>query len=178
MRGWILALASIAVALTAAPAAAEMSWIEAAERLHRERGHAVSCARVAKRHLPPEDKAALSRMELSYEAARTEVMAVIAGLEAALIDDQEAPALGDLQVRLEKGGAARESFCEKALTLIPKDNKPKGERNLVQAALGLVKTLVEAGVTVWKEIRGADDIRRANLRTVLEDAKWPAFGDI
>ena len=177
MRAWIMALASIAAALTAAPAAAEMSWIEAAERLHRERGHAVSCARVAKRHLPTEDKAALSRMELSYEAARTEVMAVIAGLEAALIDDQEAPALGDLQVRLEKGGAARESFCEEALALIPKD-KPKGERNLVQAALGLVKTLVEAGVTVWKEIRGADDIRRANLRTALEDAKWPAFGDI
>lgn len=172
-----MALAAIAAALTAAPAAAEMSWIEAAERLHRERGHAVSCARVAKRHLPPEDNAALSRMELSYEAARTEVMAVIAGLEAALIDDREAQALGDLQVRLEKGGAAREGFCEKALALIPKD-KPKGERNLVKAALGLVKTLVEAGVTVWKEIRGADDIRRANLRTALEDAKWPAFGDI
>ena len=177
MRGWIMALAAIAAALTAAPAAAEMSWIEAAERLHRERGNAVSCARVAKRHLPPEDKAALSRMELSYEAARTEVMAVIAGLEAALIDDREAQALGDLQVRLKKGGAARESFCETALALIPKD-KPKGERNLVKAALGLVKTLVEAGVTVWKEIRGADDIRRANLRTALEDAKWPAFGDI
>ncbi len=177
MREGIMALAVIAAVLSAAPAAAEMSWIEAAERLHRERGHAVSCARVAKRHLPPEDKVALSRMELSYEAARTEVMAVIAGLEAALIDDSETPALGDLQARLEKGGAAREEFCKKALALIPKD-KPKGERNLVEAALGLAKTLVEAGVTVWKEIRGADDVRRSNLRTALQDAKWPAFRDI
>lgn len=185
MRGWIIALLAATTLTVATPVAAKeetpkpkMSWIEATERLQREKGAAVNCARVAKRHLPANDKAALSRIEFSYETARTEVMAVVAGLEAGLIDDSEKLALTDLSKRLEAGSAARDAFCIQALASIPGKDL-QGMRNVaVEAALGLVKTLVDAGVTIWKEIRDGDKIRRANLRTALEDAKWPAFKDI
>lgn len=177
MRGMVLAAV---LALWASPAAAQagMTMFDAAERLQAERGSAVACARIAKRLLPADDKRALSRMELAYEEARTEVMAGIAGLRAALIDKQEEAALPGISRRLERGGALRETFCAevKAMMLEP----AKGQKNV--AVLGpvveLAGKLVDAGLAIWQSIREDDKERRDNLRSLLESMAWPAFADI
>jgi len=179
MRVRTLAGAAALAILATGVAAAEkepMPWYEATERLQLERDAAVTCARIIKRHLPEGDAAALSRAELSYAAARREVMAVIARLDAALIDKQEEAALTTVEDRLERGRAAREALCDKAEAMIPPDTD--GQKRLPEAVISLAETLIDAGVTIWKEIRDADEVRRANLRTALEDAKWPAFKDI
>ena len=91
-----------------------MTWSEATEVLQRERLAGEVCARVMKRHLPEDDKAALSRAEIAYEAAAGEFNAVIAGLQAALVDNSEEPALETLKERVKLGSERRRAFCRDA----------------------------------------------------------------
>ena len=128
-----------------------------------------------KRHLPEDDKAALSRAEIAYEAAAGEFNAVIAGLQAALIDDAEEPALETLKERIKTGSERRSAFCRDAESTVPPP-KP-GEKGLSDL-IGVLGDVVGAIVTVWKELGDDDQVRRDNLRTGLEDAKWPKFAAI
>ncbi len=167
-----------ALMLLASPIAAiaePMTMMEATERLQLERGSAVTCARVMKRHLPEGDAGALSRAELSYEEARTEMMAAIAYLEAALIEDQEEEGLTAVTKRLERGSELREAFCADALALVPPADDQK---DVIEAAIKLAGSLIEAATTIWSKSEDLDEARRTNLRTALDDAKWPAFEDI
>ena len=147
---------------------------EATERLQRERIAGVTCAQVIKRHLPDGDKVAYSRAQVSYDAARLELMGGIAALETALIEGQEEVALAGLKQRLERGSELREAFCEEAIATLP---TVSGERSLMQAFVTLTGSLVEAGVAIWEKTADLDQLRRDNLRTALEDAKWPSFDD-
>jgi hypothetical protein len=112
----------LALALALGAAAAQettMTWPEATELLQRERSLAEACARVVKRFTPKYPATALAASELEYETARAEFNAVIAGLQAALIADDEPPPLATVERRLATGTETRRAFCDKARALAP-----------------------------------------------------------
>jgi hypothetical protein len=163
--------------LTEMAAAEEMTWYKATEILQRERVAGEVCARVMKRHIPKAEKAALSRAELNYEAAREEFNGVVAGLQAALIDDTEKPALEMLTKRVEVGSERRRAFCDDAESRLPAAQK--GEKSVIgDIAAAAIGEVIGAVVAVWKELGDDDELRRTNLRTALDDVKWPKFSEI
>lgn len=171
MRPLLFVLFSICLIL---PVRAEMSWMDAADRLQQERGAAVACVRAAKQYLQETDT--LFELRQSYEAARTEINAVLARLDVALINDEEDDVLETLKPRLSEASKERAAFCD-SVTAAVEAQSTEGEKNLI----GLVTVagdVLDAAVEVWKEYRKGDDLRRSNLRTALEDAKWPEFDDI
>ena len=121
--------------------------------------------------------AALSQAELDYEAARSAFNGVIVGLQAALDDKQETPTLADVEERITAGSKARQAFCTRAEAMLP---PPKsGEKGVIgEVVAASIGELLRAAVTIWEGLRDDDALRRASLRTALEDAKWPAFSAI
>lgn len=171
----LLALLAFLAVWTAGPAFAGMNWLDAAERLQRERGAAVECAREVK-HRVPSDNDNYFKAKQSYEKVRTEMNAVLARLDTALIVDKEDEVFTTLRPRLEAVALQRRAFCQEAETFIAAYRK-EGEKNLL-ALLDIAGSFTDAAVEIWKEFREADDVRKNNLRTALEDARWPAFADI
>jgi hypothetical protein len=172
-----MACAAALVLLLQQAAAEEMTWSQATEILQRERLAGEVCARVVKRYLPKGDKSALSRAELDYAAAAGEFNAVIAGLQAALADDAEEPALEALKERVRIGSERRRAFCQDAESRLPASQQ--GAKGVIgEVVSAVLDEVIQAAVTVWKELGDDDELRRTNLRTALEDAKWPKFADI
>jgi hypothetical protein len=173
----MLALCLAPAAARAQAAAPAMTWPEAVELLVLERDSAELCARVAKRFLPEGDKVALTEAELGYETARAEFNGVIAGLQAALIQREEEPALATVESRVAAGTETRRTFCQRAKAIEPPPEP--GEKGLLDEAVsGTVAAVLEAGVTVWSKIRDDDKQRRESLRAALDEAKWPPFAKI
>jgi hypothetical protein len=166
----------VVLLLLNAAAAEEMTWFKATEILQRERLSGEECARVMKRYLAKGDKAALSRAELDYEAARGEFNAVVAGLQAALTDDKEKPALQSVEERVRIGSERRRAFCSNAESKLPAPEK--GKKGWEEVAAAALDEVIQATTTVWKDVVYGDKERRDNLRTALEDVKWPKFSDI
>jgi hypothetical protein len=171
-----LALAGGAEARAQPPEA--IGWPEAVARLAAERQRAVTCAGLA-RGLSAGDAAA--SLAASYGEAKAEMDGVVAGLAVALAQGsgRGAPALPDLERRLEAGFAKREAFCRRVLDLSPP--APPGQRErgpLGDLVGGVAKPLVEAAVAIWTRAADEDRLRRDTIRAQLEATRWPAYGDV
>jgi hypothetical protein len=114
--------------------------------------------------------------ELEYETARAEFDGVITGMQVALIENQEPPALETVERRLAQGTEARRAFCDKAEALLPPEQR--GERGIGEVIAGTVSQVIESGVAIWSRLRDSDEARRESLRSALDEAKWPAFKEI
>jgi hypothetical protein len=154
-----------------------MTWPEATELLQRERNLAEACARVVKRFTPKHPATALAASELEYETARAEFNAVIAGLQAALIENDEPPPLATVESRLATGTETRRAFCDRARALAPPQD-PLVKGSIGEAIAGTVSQIIESGVTIWSKLHDSDQARRDGLRSALDEAKWPAFAAI
>lgn len=168
----------VLVALLLMPAVARsqaMRWPEAVAALAAERTRAETCGRLLKRHAG-DDKAALSRGELTYAAAKAEVDAVIAGLTVVLAERGTPPDLPDVEVRLTRGVQAREVFCRQVMTLVPDD---PGTRDLLVPLLGAVlPPLLEAARTLYTGQTAQDRLLRQTIQTQLEATTWAPFADL
>lgn len=171
---------ALVVALGLAVPAQAMDWLEATERLQDGRYAGERCGRVMKRYLPEGDRDAYTRAEILYEGARVEMLSVIGRLDMGLVVDEEAEALETLTERLGQAEALQRGLCDAAEAMIPADRE--GEKGVAEAMVGVVSTLVEAGVEIWKTIREDrredEQTRIRNIRTALEDAKWTPFEDL
>ena len=177
MRNFVFG--TVMVALGSGVSAQGMDWVEASGALQEARYQAEECGRVLKRYVPAGDRDALTLAEITYEGARAEMMSVIARLDMALVVDSEETALATLEERLGTANTMLVGMCEFAADQLPDTS---GERSVLEAVIGAVGVLVEAGVSIWQtlfEARREDEaLRIANIRTALEDAKWKSFEDL
>jgi hypothetical protein len=170
--------AALLLAGAGAAVAGGMTWADAGERLMREREAGVACGKLAKTYVPAHDREALAAWRAAYDLPRAEMHSALARLDFALIEGADASEaeLLTLSERLQSAAALRKAFCERASALSAPVTGEKGV--LGDLVTGIFKPIVEAGVAIWEEYRDADKVRRASLRTALEDAKWPDFDDI
>jgi hypothetical protein len=168
----------VLIALLLMPAvvrAQTMRWPEAVAALAAERTRAETCGRLLKRHAG-DDKAALSRGELAYAAAKAEVDAVIAGLTVVLAQQGTPPDLPEVEARLTRGVQAREAFCRQVMALVPDD---PGTRDLLVPLLGAVlPPLVEAARTLYTGQTAQDRLLRQTIQTQLEATTWTPFAEL
>jgi hypothetical protein len=152
-----------------------MRWPEAVAALAAERTRAETCGRLLKRHAG-DDKAALSRGELTYAAAKADVDAVIAGLTVVLAERGTPPDLPDVEARLTRGVQAREAFCRQVMALIPED---PCTRDLLIPLLGAVlPPLLEAARSLYTGQTAQDRLLRQTIQTQLEATTWTPFADL
>jgi hypothetical protein len=150
-----------------------IGWQEAVARLAHERTRAETCVGLLKTY---GDEAALSRGDLTYGEAKSEVDAVIAGLIVALAKDEEPQSLPDLETRLEHGVKGRETLCEQVKPLVP---DATGEKNVItDLVAGALGPLVEAVKEIYLDAEEADRLTRLTIQNQLEATKWPAFASI
>jgi hypothetical protein len=152
-----------------------MDWPDAIATLAAERTRAETCVRLLKRHAGG-DAAAFSRGELTYNDAKAEMDAVIAGLTVVLAQRGTPPDLADLEARLTHAVQAREAFSQQVTALVPED---PGTKDPLVAMLGVVLPLLLAAAralyTGWTE---QDRLRRQTIQTQLEATQWSAFAEI
>lgn len=172
MRWLILVLLMIAGAAMAQEPPG-IGWQEAVARLAHERTRAETCVKFLKRY---GDQDQVAGGEFTYDEARAEMDAVIAGLVVALAQDAAPVSLPDLDARLQAGVEGREAFCAEVTPLIP---DASGEKNvivdLVAGAIGPLKEAVDELAEWWTE---EDRLTKETIRTQLEATTWPAFDTI
>lgn len=178
MRWRTIAAGLIAVAMATgnATAQSEMTWQEAIAELSAERTRAETCVSLLKRHAG-DDAAALSQGEIAYTEAKADTDAVIAQLIVALAEGEDSGALSGLGAKMTGAFLAREAFCEDAMAFVPQDS---GSKSVIVAVLGTaaVGALITGIVTLYKQSRDEDALRRKTIQTQLEGVQWKSFGDI
>ena len=153
--------------LGAATEAAPMSWQDAVAELAGERTRAETCVRLLKRHAK-DDEATLSRGELAYGSAKSEMDAVLAALIVAVAVGEEPASFSTLETRLDRALAEREAFCAEVRKLVPDDSGTKGIWDtLVGGLIGPVVDAVKEAVSRLPRTRSAD----------AQDDRDPAGGD-
>ena len=179
MRGIWMSKASIAalfLAAAAPDATPEMGWPEAIRVLAAERTRAEGCATLLKRYAGT-DTATLSRGEANYTLAKAEFDGVVAALSVALAQSARPESFERLQSSLEIGIAARQAFCETAVTLAPPAQN--GTRDaLIDVLGGAIEPLVNAAKEIFFEYREAGELERVTIKTQLEATKWLPFSAI
>ena len=151
-----------------------LGWQEAVARLRQERGQAVLCAGVLKRHAAG---GALEQGALDYGQAKSEYDAVIAGLQVALASGRSPASLPDLDARLSSGFERRTALCDLASHVLPSPengNKGIGDE-IVKATVGPV---VEAALKLLDEAIHGPPGRRDTIRTQLDATAWPDFATV
>ena len=169
-------LPTLLAALLLAPSAAfgeDIDWPEAIARLTYERTLGTECARLAKQH---GDAAQISQAQTGYAKAKAEFDAVIAGLMVVLDQKDDPGELDNLNVRLQRGVYSRIAFCKDVKPLVPSTEGNKGLLDdIVKETVGRVFDAIAA---LWSYRREDDALKRATIKTQLEAASWPAFGDL
>ena len=151
-----------------------ITWQESVARLRQERGQAVLCAGVLKRHAAG---AVLEQGALAYGQAKSEYDAIIAGLQVALAGDHGPGSLADLDARLSSGFQKRTEMCDLAShALPPPQNGEKGMgEEIVKATVGPV---MDAALKLLDEAIHGPPGRRDTIRTQLDATTWPDFAAI
>jgi hypothetical protein len=151
----------------------DIGWQEAVARLVYERTKAETCVKELKKY---GDKAAISRGEDAYDDAKAEYDAIISGLVVALARKGEPTSLPDLEVRMQRGFAARDAFCKSVQALAPSG---AGQKSVVADIVkGVVGPVIDAVKAIWMRSKDDDALMRKVIQTQLEAALWPAFASI
>jgi hypothetical protein len=157
--------------------AGSISWPEAVGRLAGERSNAEICVAVLKKYGNPEQ---VSRGQLSYGTAKADFDGVITGLIAALAEGGNPGSLPTLQGDLERGASALKAFCKAAEDLA---SATPGEKSVLMDMLKgaveqLVNPLSQGVAAIYNDHRNDKAATRLTIRTQLEAAKWPDFGEV
>jgi hypothetical protein len=152
----------------------EMTWQEAIACLARERTAAETCAALLKKR---GDAAAIDRGALEYGEAKAEYDGIIKGLTVALAQKAAPASLPDMEVRLQRGFAKRDSFCRMVQALVPPPHA--GEKGWIEEAVkGAIGPLVNAIQAIWLRSRDDNAQMRKTIETQLEATAWPEFASI
>ena len=179
MRTTASLVAPLLLPVVAAPAAADagIGWPDAIELLTQERSQAESCVELLK---SGGDNAAIATGRITYGEAKAQADGVIAGLTTALIEGGKPDSLPMVQAHLEKAGSGLQEICDAAVKTTSAAPGTKGVvEEIAKGAIEPVVTAISSSVRVlWTRHVEKDALELQTIRTQLEAAKWPEFGDI
>jgi hypothetical protein len=147
-----------------------LSWQSAVAELTAEKERAVTAACIIKRLGGPGD---LTAAEIAYGDGRAETEAVIAALTVALGEGKGADDHADLDARIERAVAARETLGACALDLATGTRGPA--LDLLAKAL---PALFSAVAALWSRRGDRDAATRSTIAARLDAARWPPFADV
>jgi hypothetical protein len=165
------------------PAGAEdISLSAAIGLLDRERSYAESEAGLLKHYAAPDD---VEGRRL-YALARADFDGLITELLSDLAQHQDPSVQDAFQAALRDAVTARLAFTHYADGIlagaVPKGAKPAAIGELAEALAksvpDLVAALIDGGISIWREWRGASQDRRDDIKTRLESVRWKPFADI
>ena len=167
----------VVAATTGAGAAADIGWPQTIELLTQERTQAETCVELLK---SSGDKAAILNGQISYDAARAQTDGVIAGLTTTLVEGGKPDSLPTVQANLEKAGSDLQQICDAAVKTASAAGGTKGVvEDVAKAAIEpLVNAISSAVGALWTRHVEKDALELETIKTQLEAAKWPDFGDI
>lgn len=162
---------------TNAGAATDIGWPQTIELLTQERTQAETCVELLK---SSGDKAVILNGRIIYDAARAQTDGVIAGLTTALVEGGKPESLPMVQTDLEKAGLGLHQICDAAVKTASASGGTKGVvEDVAKAAIEpLVNAISSAVGALWTRHVEKDALELETIKTQLEAAKWPAFGDI
>jgi hypothetical protein len=154
-----------------------MTWPDAVAQLAGERAKAETCAALVKKY---GDDGQIAHAQLSYNTAKSDSDAVIAGLITALSTGQAPASLPSLQAKLSSSVSGLGEFCGTAGTLLP---NTAGQKDIVTdiakiAIEPLLKMLSDGVSALYNNHRTDDALTRATIKTQLEAARWPTFSEV
>lgn len=155
-----------------------ISWQEAAGILAEERSFAESGAGFLKTYAA-RDQGALLRGQKLYAEARARSDGLIERFLVVLAENRDPASADDLKQAAEQAFVARLAFSRHVDTVLP---DLEGTRSILLDALAkpaadLIKGLIEGGITIWKEFRRGDELKRQTISTRIEAQRWRTFAD-
>jgi hypothetical protein len=165
--------------------AAEMGWQDAIDQLTEQKYNAISCAEVYKKY-HGEKKS--PQGQLVYGEAQAGFNGTIAGLITALSEGEKPESLESLDKKLEQGASKLLNFCKMSADLLPPGST--GQRDTLDAIVeglgragagieAVLKALPDGVRTLYSDyIKPEKRLIQETIKTNLEAAKWPDFGEI
>lgn len=156
-----------------------MDLSEAVGLLAEERTFAESGAGFLKGYTA-DDRRALIQGQRLYAEAKAASDGAIERLLVVLAEKREREATDNLRRVFEDAVARRLAFSEHVNHALP---DLAGSRNvlldaLAKPAVDLVKGLTDGGLTIWKEVRRADEVRRQSITSRIEAQRWRPFAEV
>ena len=156
---------------------ASVGWPETIQLLTKERSQAEACIGLLK---ATGDKAAITAARITYVTAKPEADAVIAGLTIALVQGGKPESLPGVLASLDRSGIGLQQICDAAVRAASARGGTKDVRAEIakDAIASVMNDLPSAVGGLWKHYFEKDPLELQTIRTQLEAAKWPEFGDI
>jgi hypothetical protein len=156
---------------------ASIGWPEMTDSLTQLRSRAQSCVEVLK---SGSDKAAILASRITYGDAKAAADGVIAGLTTTLVQGGAPGTLPQVQTNVAKAGAGLKEVCEAAVKTASAAAGTKGVIDTILAApLEPILMAISSGVAaLWTRRVEQDKLELETIKTQLEAAKWPNFGDV
>ena len=171
----------VLIGLAPCHGADEPAFSEAVGLLGQERSYAESGAAIVK-HYAPND---IETRRL-YADAKGAFDSLIEQLLADLAQNRD-PGLSEVfRQRLDAAVLKRVAFSQRVDEVV-KSNVPEGAKSAILVALAdalakapaeLIKQLFNGGLAIWKEWRGVNAERRAQITTRIEAQRWKSFAEI
>jgi hypothetical protein len=167
----------VVAAATGASAATDIGWPQTIELLTQERTQAETCVELLKSGA---DKGAILNGRITYDAASAQTDGVIAGLTTTLVEGGKPESLPMVQADLEKAGSGLREICDAAVKTASASGQTKGVvEDVAKAAIEpMVNAISSAVGALWTRHVEKDALEVETIKTQMEAAKWPDFGDI
>jgi hypothetical protein len=156
---------------------ASVGWPEMTDSLTQLRSRAQSCVEVLK---SGSDKAAILAGRITYGDAKAAADGVIAGLTTTLVQGGKPATLPNVRANVEKAGVGLKEVCDAAVKTASAAPGTKGVIDTILAApLEPIITAISSGIAaLWMRHVETDKLELETIKTQLEAAKWPNFGDV
>ena len=156
--------------------AAAVGWPDTIQLLTQVRTQAQVCAGLLK---GSNDKTAIGKGALAYGLAQGQMDGLIGGLTTALVMGGNPADLKGLQAAVDKGAAGLKEVCDSAIKLTATAGTKGVAEEIAKGAIEPLADLVKSAVgALWTRHVEKDKLELETIKTQLEAAKWPAFGEI
>ena len=169
----------ILLLVVASPAepSASVGWPQTIELLTQERSQAETCVELLK---SSGDKGAIANGRITYGEAKAQADGVIAGLTTTLVEGGKPESLPMVQADLEQAGSGLQEICDAAVKMASSASGTKGVvEEMAKGAIEPIVKAISSGVGgLWSQHVEKDALELQTIKTQLEAARWPDFGDI
>jgi len=157
-------------------AAQTAGWPDTIDLLAQERSQAEACVDLLK---SSGDEPTITQGRITYGAAKAAADGVIAGFTVALVEGGKPQNLPRIQANLEKAGVGLQEVCDAAAKAAHAAGGTKGVVDeIVTAAVGpVVDALKLAAGALWTQHVENGKLEQETIKTELDAAKWPDFGE-
>ena len=159
---------------------ASMDWPQVIANLTRERTQALACVGLIK---SDGDQIEIDSAKMTYGSAKADMDGVVAGLTTVLVEGGKPDSLRTVRASLETSGASLKEICAAAVKSAPAGPNTKGvwediAKGVVEGTEPIIKAISEGIGALWKRHVEKDQLVVVTMKTQLEAARWPEFGDI